>query len=88
MHDDENFRYITPKGKEIKLTKKENRILKILINNKSKVTSKEEFCKDIYGDKLDCYYNKCICCLITRLRRKLRKEVQIMSRNKIGYFIK
>ena len=85
MLDETNY-MLTYKDKRILLNKGETIILKSLMENKKGVASLESLCNKIYGD-VDSYY---ICALqtrISRLRKKLPREIKIKVRYQIGYYI-
>lgn len=86
MHDDENYRFIVG-NQYIELTVKENKILKILIENKNRVVTFEQLCMALYNDPLDIYYRSNIALLIRRLRKKLGQNVHIKNKFGIGYTI-
>ena len=86
MHDEDNCVFIG-ENKTIDLTVKENKILKLLIQNKGKVVKYEQFCKLLYDDNIDYYFKNCISNKICRLRKKLKGEVEILTVTKIGYKI-
>ena len=83
MHDYDNLRYIG-NGKIIKLSEKENELLKILIENKGRVVSKDFLLKILYEDILS---NRALLRLINRLRKKLKNEVVIKNKQCVGYMI-
>lgn len=87
MHDENNYRYIT-KNSIIQLTPLENIALALLIKNKGKIVTKSIMSKTLYNCEYDVSTNKSITNLICRLRKKLKGECDIISRFKIGYFIK
>lgn len=86
MHDDANFRYIT-KGKIIQLTKYQNEILKILIENKGHVVSHEKLCERVFFTYCDVIYKNILFQHICRLRKKLKGEVVIITHRQKGYMI-
>jgi DNA-binding response OmpR family regulator len=87
MHDDELSLFITKNG-YIDLSPCENFMLKFLLENKNKVITYDDFCVYLYCKKryviYDEYYFKSI---ISRLRRKLKGEVEIKTKHGIGYYI-
>ena len=83
MHDDENFKYITSK-KIIDLSKKENKLLKILIENKDRFVTKETLIKEIF--QMPVPY-RTLTVLISRLKKKLEGEIEIKNRPGFGYKI-
>ena len=83
MHDDENFKYITSK-KIIDLSKKENKLLKILIENKDRFVTKETLIREIF--QIPVPY-RTLTVLISRLKKKLKGEIEIKNRPGFGYKI-
>lgn len=86
MHDTENFRFIG-KNKIIHLTINENRLLDLLIQNKGKVATYEKICEILYNSKIDESFKLGIYVFISRLRKKLKGEVEIIARCQFGYII-
>ena len=85
MHDEENYRYI---GKNvIDLTVKENKILSLLIQRKGKIVTHKELTILLYGI-FDHYSKLCMMNKMCKLRKKLKGEVEIITRNYIGYTIR
>lgn len=85
MHDEDNYVFIT-KNQKIDLTVKENKILKLLIQNKGRVVTHEKLCKLLYND-MDDYLKMCTINKIYRLRKKLKDEVKIITVREVGYKI-
>jgi len=85
MHDEDNYVFIG-ESKIIDLTPKENKILKLLLQNKGKVVTHEQLCKLIYND-IDYYFKQCMKNKIHGLRKKLEGEVDILTVRGIGYKI-
>lgn len=86
MHDDENYRYIG-RGKVIDLSVYENELLKELIANKGKVVKYETILLKIYGvDDIKILY-RAVTTIVSRLRKKLKGEVEIKTKNKVGLYI-
>lgn len=77
-------------NKLIELTPLENRILKILIDNKGKVTKYEQIIKDAYFEIYD-FNDKAqrikVNGGVKRLRKKLRNEFEIINKKSVGYMI-
>jgi DNA-binding response OmpR family regulator len=86
MHDVENFRYIG-KNKIIELTRPENIILKLLMQNKGNLVTFEELVMTVYGELPDYSYTRCIVTHITRMNKKLKGELHIRNRRGIGYML-
>lgn len=83
MHDYDNYRYIGTK-KIIELSKKENALLKILIENKGSIVLTENLLNILYEKTLSI---RALEQLIHRLRRKLNGEITIKTRPGFGYGI-
>ena len=83
MHDYDNFRYIGTQ-KTIDLSKKENELLKILIENKGSIVLTEKLLNILYEKTLSI---RALKQLIHRLRKKLKDEITIKTRPKFGYGI-
>lgn len=87
MHDDENYRYVTKNG-YIYLTPYENILLKLLLEQKGKVITYDDYLVFLYCEK-----HLCISTLIafkeliSRLRKKLKGEIEIKTKYGIGYYI-
>jgi DNA-binding response OmpR family regulator len=81
MHDDEVGIYITKNG-YIHLTATENIILKKLIENKGKVAVKLE---NKYKFKKG--FGNSTRLTISRLRKKLKGEIEIKNKRSRGYYI-
>lgn len=83
MHDYDNFRYIGTQ-KTINLSKKENILLQILIKNKGNLVTTDKLLRKLYPETLSI---AALIQLVHRLRTKLKGEVTIITRHKIGYRI-
>jgi DNA-binding response OmpR family regulator len=83
MHDDDNFKYISSK-EIIDLSKKENKLLKILIENKDSVVLSKDLLKEIYHSEES---PRTLDQLVCRLRKKLKNEIIIKNKNRFGYKI-
>ena len=84
MHDFENRRYLD-KGKIILLSKQENIILGLLIENKKNITSYKEISIAIYNQNLQGRNYENIVRLVSRLRQKLKEFLNIYNKYKEGY---
>lgn len=84
MHDFENRRYFD-KRKIVLLTKRENIILALLIENKMNITSCKEISIAIYNQKLQGRNYKNIVSIVSRLRQKLKGLLNIYNKYKEGY---
>lgn len=83
MHDYDNYRYIGTK-KIIELSKKENALLKILIENKGSVVLIDNLLNELYSKTLSI---RALEQLVYRLRKKLKDEITIKTRPGFGYRI-
>ena len=83
MHDYDNFRYIGTQ-KTINLSKKENELLKILIENKGSIVLTEKLLNILYEKTLSI---RALKQLVHRLRKKLKDEIAIKTRPGFGYGI-
>lgn len=83
MHDDDNFKYISSK-EIIDLSKKENKLLKILIENKNNIVLTKDLLKEIYHSEES---PRTLDQLVCRLRKKLKNEIIIKNKNGFGYKI-
>lgn len=83
MHDYDNYRYIGTK-KIIQLSKKENELLKILIENKGSIVLIDNLLNELYEKTLSI---KALDQLVHRLRKKMVGEITIRTRAGFGYGI-
>ena len=83
MHDYEHFIYIL-NNKKIQLTVLENKMLKVLIDNKGKVVTHEIISENVYGIKYDSSVKISISNLICKLRKK---GIKIKTKKGWGYEI-
>ena len=83
MHDYDNYKYIGTQ-KIIDLSKKENELLRILIENKGSIVLTENLLNILYEKTLSI---RALEQLIHRLRRKLNGEITIKTRPGFGYGI-
>lgn len=86
MHDDENYRYIG-NGKVIDLSVYENEILKELIANKGKVVKYEILLLKLYESTDKKILEKAMRTIVSRLRKKLAGEVEIITKKQVGLYI-
>ncbi len=86
MHDEKNCRFIT-KNKIIDLTITENKILTLLLANKGNIVTHETICLEVYKQKSDYYFRSNIAVIISRLRTKLKGEIKIINKSRLGYYI-
>ena len=83
MHDYDNYKYIGTK-KIIELSKKENELLKILIENKGSIVLVDNLLNELYSKTLSI---RALEQLVYRLRKKLKDEVTIRTKAGFGYGI-
>lgn len=94
MNEDETIKYsyddglIISKDKTIKLSYRENEIMKILIHNRGEYTNRFELAKVLFGEDGALYYEPTISVYVSRLRTKLKGVIQIHNRQGHGYKIK
>ena len=88
MHDYKNFRYITNANKSIELNYTENEILNILISEKGNIVTYKYLCKHLFNSSNINIYKGILATTICRLRKKLKGEINIVTRIKIGYIIR
>ena len=87
MHYEESYVFFGKNG-PIDLTVFENKLLSLLLRAKGVVVTYEEICKETYKQEIDKYYLACISQRVVRLRKKLKGEIDIKAKPKIGYRIK
>lgn len=85
---DENLGEYIGNNDVIELTKHENIILRLLIENKGHIVTYEELIKNIYGCEIDRYLVTSISCMMARLRKKMKGEFVIWNRHGWGYYIR
>lgn len=83
MLDDICWRYIG-KNKIIQLSRNEVILLRYIITN-NKVSTYKMLEKELYGEITG--NRKFIIAIICRLRKKLKGELEIKTKNQIGYYI-
>lgn len=83
MHDYDNYKYIGTQ-KIIELSKKENELLKILIENKGSIVLVDNLLNELYSKTLSI---RALEQLVHRLRKKLKDEITIRTRPGFGYGI-
>lgn len=69
----------------IYLTKTDNVIFKLLLDNYNKIVKVETISKKIYKEEVNELYNLAIRTAISRLRKKVKKIVDIDCRHGFGY---
>ena len=75
-------------NKYIYLTFIETQILSLLLRKKGTIIRYEDICNQIFKNKVDKYYLESIKSRIYRLRKKLKGEVNIKTKSKIGYIVR
>lgn len=75
-------------NKHIDLTLIETKILSLLLRNKGTIIRYEDISKQIFKGQIDKYYLQSIMTRICRLRKKLKGEVNIETKPKIGYVVR
>ncbi len=78
--DSENFRLVYPDGKEKKLTKKEAKILLLLVQNRNKVLTRDIVLNTVWGQD-DYFVGRSLDVFITKLRKYLKSETSICINN-------
>jgi len=84
LYDPESKMLITPKEKSF-LTKKEAKLLELLLNNKGKFVPIETISNHVWNEKTS---PNTIAALVKRLRAKLNDKSLIISKREIGYMLK
>jgi DNA-binding response OmpR family regulator len=85
MLDEVNCRYFLNDGEIVDLTVKQNRLLKTLIENKGRIVSYKELCKQVYKLEADKNMEACIRKTVCDLKKKI--NIEIMSRRGVGDYI-
>jgi DNA-binding response OmpR family regulator len=83
-YEPESKMLITPKEKNF-LTKKEAKLLELLLENKNKFVSLESISNHVWDEKTS---SNTIAALVKRLRAKLNNKSLIISKREIGYMLK
>lgn len=84
---DEESRIYCMRGRSIKLTSIENKVLSYLIEHKKSVVLYSELAEAVYEDTREKLPKKLVV-WVHRLNEKLKGEIHIYSRKNIGYRIK
>lgn len=91
MYDPIKMEFIkyTEKGRKriIRLTHTENLLLYYLYSNKGKIISFDELSAYILNNKLDRYNYKIIVTAKSRLTKKLKEQLIIVTYSKMGYML-
>lgn len=90
--DHSGFSLIDKKGKKLKLTEKEFRLLEILLNNTDKELSKQNLLYYVWGlslERVDSLNTRVLETLISRIRKKISfSKITIkIIKNKYGYIL-
>lgn len=84
---DENRKQIVlSDGRELQLPPKEFGIISVLLSNPDRVFARGELMEKVWGDNI-CVSDRTVDVHITRLRKKLEGEVNIINRQGFGYCI-
>jgi len=75
------------KQSEIELTKKQNKILLYLLENKNKVCFYEDISREIYDEDI-CFDDMRIKTFVARLRKKVNNIFEIKNKTGMGYILK
>lgn len=78
--DSENFKLVYPDGNEKKLTKKEAKILLLLVQNRNKVLTRDIVLNAVWGQD-DYFVGRSLDVFITKLRKYLKDEEGISINN-------
>ena len=78
--DSENFKLIYEDGEEKKLTKKEAKILLLLVQNKNKVLTRDIVLNAVWGQD-DYFVGRSLDVFITKLRKYLKPDENVMINN-------
>jgi DNA-binding response OmpR family regulator len=80
VFDSENFKLIYPNGKEKKLTKKETKILHLLVQNINKVLTRDIVLNAVWGQD-DYFVGRSLDVFITKLRKYLKPDESVSINN-------
>ncbi len=78
--DSENYKLTSADGEEQKLTKKESKILLLLVQNKNKVLTRDIVLNAVWGQD-DYFVGRSLDVFITKLRKYLRSEETVIINN-------
>ena len=81
------YRDKTYLSQDVKLSKNQHTILKILLENRGKIISCELLCKAVFNSETDEYDKNAVRTTIHRLREKLNGEIVIKTKQGRGYYI-
>lgn len=80
IFDSENFKLIYPDQEEKKLTKKEAKILHLLVQNKNKVLTRDIVLNTVWGQD-DYFVGRSLDVFITKLRKYLKEDERVTINN-------
>jgi DNA-binding response OmpR family regulator len=80
VFDSENFKLIYPNGEEKKLTKKETKILHLLVQNINKVLTRDIVLNAVWGQD-DYFVGRSLDVFITKLRKYLKPDESVSINN-------
>lgn len=80
VFDSENFKLIYPNGEEKKLTKKETKILRLLVQNINKVLTRDIVLNAVWGQD-DYFVGRSLDVFITKLRKYLKPDESVSINN-------
>lgn len=80
VFDSENYKITSADGEEQKLTKKESKILLLLVQNKNKVLTRDIVLNAVWGQD-DYFVGRSLDVFITKLRKYLKSEENVIINN-------
>lgn len=80
VFDSENYKITSVDGEEQKLTKKESKILLLLVQNKNKVLTRDIVLNAVWGQD-DYFVGRSLDVFITKLRKYLKSEENVIINN-------
>jgi DNA-binding response OmpR family regulator len=80
VFDSENYKITSVDGEEQKLTKKESKILLLLVQNKNKVLTRDIVLNAVWGQD-DYFVGRSLDVFITKLRKYLKSEEKVIINN-------
>lgn len=80
IFDSENYKITSVDGEEQKLTKKESKILLLLVQNKNKVLTRDIVLNAVWGQD-DYFVGRSLDVFITKLRKYLKSEENVIINN-------
>jgi len=87
-----NLSLINPKGKDLKLTEKEFKLIELLLNNNGKPLNKKNILSTVWGlelEKVNSLNTRVLETLVSRIRKKIRSAniKASITKNKNGYVL-